>query len=333
MTTIIPAALGPRQLAGEVRKHAAEPREWMSRIRLSPDERWYERLHADDQYEVWLISWLPGQGTGFHDHGGSAGAFTVVWGTLEEHQAGTKARAAEGLHPVTATPVSAGRACLRCGVHSRRAQHVGSGRGQRARLLAAAERDDALRPHRHRPDRAGHRSRGPVVSHPAAGAAVIGAAPTGTTESGRGRPGCPAARGPDDRRDARGRTSAPAPADTGRGFRGVLPRRPPRRHPPAGPARPRRRHPGGRDRGAQRPRVAFRPRQRRPPAVGRRIRSAGHRVLLRGVHLKPGRRRAAGAGPGERHRHRRGFAAWAADGLPVCPPESAGPGGAAGRAC
>jgi predicted metal-dependent enzyme (double-stranded beta helix superfamily) len=105
MTTIIPAALGPRQLAGEVRKHAAEPREWMSRVRLSPDERWYERLHADDQYEVWLISWLPGQGTGFHDHGGSAGAFTVVWGTLEEHQA----RAAEGLHPVTATPVSAGQ--------------------------------------------------------------------------------------------------------------------------------------------------------------------------------------------------------------------------------
>ena len=109
MTTIIPAALSPRQLAGEVRKHAAEPREWMSRVRLSPDERWYERLHADDRYEVWLISWLPGQGTGFHDHGGSAGAFGVVWGTLEEHQAGTKARAPGRLHPVTATPVSAGQ--------------------------------------------------------------------------------------------------------------------------------------------------------------------------------------------------------------------------------
>jgi hypothetical protein len=31
-----------------------------------------------------VISWLPGQGTGFHDHGGSAGAFAVVWGTLLE---------------------------------------------------------------------------------------------------------------------------------------------------------------------------------------------------------------------------------------------------------
>jgi predicted metal-dependent enzyme (double-stranded beta helix superfamily) len=89
MTTIVPAALSPRQLAEQVRLVAATPRDWMSRVRLSPDERWYERMHADERYEVWLISWLPGQGTGFHDHGGSAGAFGVVWGTLEEHQAGT----------------------------------------------------------------------------------------------------------------------------------------------------------------------------------------------------------------------------------------------------
>jgi predicted metal-dependent enzyme (double-stranded beta helix superfamily) len=33
-----------------------------------------------------VISWLPGQATGFHDHGGSAGAFAVVWGTLVERR-------------------------------------------------------------------------------------------------------------------------------------------------------------------------------------------------------------------------------------------------------
>ena len=33
---------------------------------------------------MWLLSWLPGQGTGLHDHGGSAGAFAVVRGTLHE---------------------------------------------------------------------------------------------------------------------------------------------------------------------------------------------------------------------------------------------------------
>ncbi|MGY1824326.1 cysteine dioxygenase [Geodermatophilus sp. SYSU D00079] len=34
--------------------------------------------------QVWLLTWLPGQGTGLHDHGGSAGAFAVVRGTLDE---------------------------------------------------------------------------------------------------------------------------------------------------------------------------------------------------------------------------------------------------------
>ena len=34
--------------------------------------------------QVWLLSWLPGQGTDLHDHGGSAGAFAVVRGTLHE---------------------------------------------------------------------------------------------------------------------------------------------------------------------------------------------------------------------------------------------------------
>jgi predicted metal-dependent enzyme (double-stranded beta helix superfamily) len=42
-------------------------------------------LHADlAQTQVWLLSWLPGQGTDLHDHGGSAGAFAVVRGTLDE---------------------------------------------------------------------------------------------------------------------------------------------------------------------------------------------------------------------------------------------------------
>ena len=34
--------------------------------------------------QVWLLSWLPDQGTPLHDHGTSAGAFAVVRGTLTE---------------------------------------------------------------------------------------------------------------------------------------------------------------------------------------------------------------------------------------------------------
>ena len=105
MTTIAPPALSPRELAEEVRKITDAPREWMARVRLSADGRWYERIHIDGQYEIWLISWLPGQATGFHDHGGSSGAFGVVFGTLDEHQAGTP----QERHPVTAAPVTAGR--------------------------------------------------------------------------------------------------------------------------------------------------------------------------------------------------------------------------------
>src|SRR3984885_7770252 len=80
--------LGARQLATVVQRVADRQIEWLDRIRLNPAGRWYEQIHLDDSHEVWLISWLPGQETGFHDHGGSAGAFAVVLGTLEEHRAG-----------------------------------------------------------------------------------------------------------------------------------------------------------------------------------------------------------------------------------------------------
>ena len=36
---------------------------------------------------IWLLSWLPGQHTDLHDHGGATGAFTVVSGTLTESTA------------------------------------------------------------------------------------------------------------------------------------------------------------------------------------------------------------------------------------------------------
>ena len=67
-----------------MRRLTAAPAEWVTRVRLDPEGRWYERIACDEGFEVWLISWLPGQATGFHDHGGSAGAFGVVWGALDE---------------------------------------------------------------------------------------------------------------------------------------------------------------------------------------------------------------------------------------------------------
>jgi hypothetical protein len=48
------------------------------------DERWFTRLHGDDELDVWLISWVPDRSTELHDHGGSLGALTVVSGALRE---------------------------------------------------------------------------------------------------------------------------------------------------------------------------------------------------------------------------------------------------------
>src|SRR5882724_10522825 len=46
--------------------------------------RWWTRLALTSGVELWLLSWLPGQGTAPHDHGGAAGSFTVLHGLLTE---------------------------------------------------------------------------------------------------------------------------------------------------------------------------------------------------------------------------------------------------------
>ena len=84
MTVTREGQLSPAQLAERVRLLTQRPVEWVARVRLDAEGRWYERIHVDASYEIWLISWLPGQSTGFHDHGGSSGAFAVVWGDLHE---------------------------------------------------------------------------------------------------------------------------------------------------------------------------------------------------------------------------------------------------------
>ena len=76
--------LSQHELAAQVRRIAGQPATWVSRVRLDSEGRWYEQIHLDDRHELWLISWLPGQSTGFHDHGGANGAFSVVWGALDE---------------------------------------------------------------------------------------------------------------------------------------------------------------------------------------------------------------------------------------------------------
>ena len=40
------------------------------------DDRWFTRIHGDDELDIWLISWVKDHATELHDHGGSLGALT-----------------------------------------------------------------------------------------------------------------------------------------------------------------------------------------------------------------------------------------------------------------
>jgi hypothetical protein len=64
--------------------YAAAPDQWPVAPRFNPGRRWYHRIAQATDHEVWLLTWLPGQGTDLHDHGGSAGAFHVLSGSLIE---------------------------------------------------------------------------------------------------------------------------------------------------------------------------------------------------------------------------------------------------------
>ena len=59
---------------------------------LPADDRWYTRIHGDDELDIWLISWVKDHATELHDHGGSLlGALTLVSGA-STNSAGTVRR-------------------------------------------------------------------------------------------------------------------------------------------------------------------------------------------------------------------------------------------------
>jgi predicted metal-dependent enzyme (double-stranded beta helix superfamily) len=44
------------------------PEIWEPLVRVDADERRYELIYEDEHVDAWVLSWMPGQGTGFHDH-------------------------------------------------------------------------------------------------------------------------------------------------------------------------------------------------------------------------------------------------------------------------
>lgn len=74
-------AAGPAERAQLL---AADPDRWLPAVHFDPAARVHTRIAADDDFEAWVLTWLPGQGTDIHDHGGSAGALVVLSGVLSE---------------------------------------------------------------------------------------------------------------------------------------------------------------------------------------------------------------------------------------------------------
>ncbi|MFC7489589.1 MULTISPECIES: cysteine dioxygenase [unclassified Knoellia] len=106
--------------------------------------RWHQ-LAETHHLQLWVIEWPPGASTGFHDHGGSRGAFTTVRGALTERQV------IHGELHARVLPAGEGRAFGTNHVHDV-VNASDSPCPERPRLLAAPGPDDPLRP-RPRPAR------------------------------------------------------------------------------------------------------------------------------------------------------------------------------------
>ena len=65
---------------------AGRPDQWRHLVRSGSGERHFEQLFRDDHVDVWVISWMSGNDTGFHDHDVSQGAVAVVEGEIIEER-------------------------------------------------------------------------------------------------------------------------------------------------------------------------------------------------------------------------------------------------------
>jgi Cysteine dioxygenase type I len=72
-----------RRLVGDL---AVRPEVWRPLVTVDAERRRFEQLWRDEHVDVWVISWMHGHDTGFHDHDVSQGAIAVVAGALLEER-------------------------------------------------------------------------------------------------------------------------------------------------------------------------------------------------------------------------------------------------------
>jgi predicted metal-dependent enzyme (double-stranded beta helix superfamily) len=120
---LAPSSLTSTALTRLAAQLAGTPALWRDHLRWSETKRWYAQLRATPLYDVWLLSWTPGQGTELHDHGGSAGTFHVLSGSLRE----TVAMGTPDSVRLTERTVPAGQGVTFGPTHVHDVAHAGTG--------------------------------------------------------------------------------------------------------------------------------------------------------------------------------------------------------------
>lgn len=64
----------------------ATPELWEHHVVHDPAQRQYTSLYVDGHIGIWLICWMPGHDTGFHDHDKSSGGVAVASGRVREER-------------------------------------------------------------------------------------------------------------------------------------------------------------------------------------------------------------------------------------------------------
>jgi predicted metal-dependent enzyme (double-stranded beta helix superfamily) len=81
MTALAPAALRETLLSW-----ADRPELWSPLVCHHATERSYALLHRDERVELYVVCWMTGHDTGFHDHDESAAAIAVLEGAVTEER-------------------------------------------------------------------------------------------------------------------------------------------------------------------------------------------------------------------------------------------------------
>ncbi len=86
LTDIVPheGILTPEELEDVAHRIAERPELWEPLVRVDSERRRFELVYEDDRMDAWVLSWMPGQGTGFHDHYVSGVGIACVEGTVKE---------------------------------------------------------------------------------------------------------------------------------------------------------------------------------------------------------------------------------------------------------